>query len=778
MRDWSDARIRAYCVVKGWTVETIKKPETTHRAEQELGPSVVGGRLVWTSASHLTKADPNSAGGCLRRWFYETVLGLRSASTKAQETGTKLHSEVDGYLTQGRPLVSQLAIAGRAYIDAPGPGILIETAIHTAKDGALTGAWLYCGPTPIAGHVDLWNHRGFHINAEAELVADKPSTLETKDWKTTSDFKWCKTPTELASNIQLITYAEVGFRMWPQYDLARMTHVYFRTKGRPESQLVSVLCDREHVSRQWEYVSSIGRTIADAARETAADAVDANRNACSAYGGCPHRSYCTVGNHDSLADILGPRGAAEAVARLNQARGEQVDMSLINKLAPGALAPQAAQQPAPVMAPPAAGVAMQMQVDAEVAALQAQETARRQQTAAGIPAGFQEAVMYLSACGRGYPTITGRAANAIAVVTGSPNTGTIPGAGWLATKVPNGIEDPEILIRLVNEVRTLPALTSEPTVIATPPLAPTPPPSMLNQAPAPVAQMVPVAPPVQQPSLMQQPVTQIAPSLMVLPPDAPASNPALAAQPVEGLDNSKARELAAIQAAAQQTQVAGLAATAAIVQQTGALPTPAVVEAANTGTFSLLGTTQPTPAPVMATAPAAVAAAIATVAAATPETLLAAANITTEAPAAGKRKGPGRPPGSRKKRTVSETAQVGDVSNTVTTTEEDDDSLSIFVNTMPSLAFEDIRPYVDQLCASLCATYGAADIRCAPKEGPLSFGKWQGALAAFARQNPPPAGIYLARVCGPQDPVAVVADALRGRAIESGGLYAEGFQPV
>ena len=134
---------------------------------------------------------------------------------------------------------------------------------------------------------------------------------------------------------------------------------------------------------------------------------------------------------------------------------------------------------------------------------------------------------------------------------------------------------------------------------------------------------------------------------------------------------------------------------------------------------------------------------------------------------------PGRPRGSTSKKRT--TAPAGEAQ---TVEVDDETAISIFVNTIPSCAFEDIRPYVDKLCAALAQTYGAADIRCAPKEGPLSFGKWTGALAAFAKQNPPPAGIYLARVYGPADPVACVVDALRGQVIESGGLFCEGFQPV
>jgi hypothetical protein len=54
-----------------------------------------------------------------------------------------------------------------------------------------------------------------------------------------------------------------------------------------------------------------------------------------------------------------------------------------------------------------------------------------------------------------------------------------------------------------------------------------------------------------------------------------------------------------------------------------------------------------------------------------------------------------------------------------------------------------LERYAERLCAELCEKYGAADVRCAPNDSPLSFGKWAGALAAFARSSPPEPGAYV-----------------------------------
>jgi len=55
----------------------------------------------------------------------------------------------------------------------------------------------------------------------------------------------------------------------------------------------------------------------------------------------------------------------------------------------------------------------------------------------------------------------------------------------------------------------------------------------------------------------------------------------------------------------------------------------------------------------------------------------------------------------------------------------------------------DLGSYIDKLCAELCTLYKAVDIRCAPSDSPLSFGKWKGALAAAIRENPPENGTYV-----------------------------------
>lgn len=272
-------------------------PES-HRATQDNGPPVINHELVWTSATGITTADPHSFGGCLRKWYYDYVEDKKAPATEAMKGGTALHAEIESHLTTGAQLTSAMALTGRAFIPHPGNGLFIEKPIlfHT-RDGV-----------PIYGHVDLYNLRQQYIDENGVLTQDPPWSFEVKDWKTTSDFQYAKTKDELAKNIQLVTYAEAGFRTWTDLEHARLTHVYFLTKGRPASKIVTIRRTREEIAMRWDYSESVVRTMRDAARATSADHVTANRSACSAYKGCPHRGICSEHNFNSLNTLYAKIG--------------------------------------------------------------------------------------------------------------------------------------------------------------------------------------------------------------------------------------------------------------------------------------------------------------------------------------------------------------------------------------------------------------------------------------------------------------------------------------
>lgn len=79
---------------------------------------------------------------------------------------------------------------------------------------------------------------------------------------------------------------------------------------------------------------------------------------------------------------------------------------------------------------------------------------------------------------------------------------------------------------------------------------------------------------------------------------------------------------------------------------------------------------------------------------------------------------------------------------------DDSSGIGLFVNVLMR-GLPDVKGldhYLADLCNRLCVQWKAVDIRCAPDDSPLAYGKWKGALAALIRAEPPEPGDYLVHV--------------------------------
>lgn len=85
--------------------------------------------------------------------------------------------------------------------------------------------------------------------------------------------------------------------------------------------------------------------------------------------------------------------------------------------------------------------------------------------------------------------------------------------------------------------------------------------------------------------------------------------------------------------------------------------------------------------------------------------------------------------------------------------------ISLFVNAIPNDPFTDLASYVAEATQALQDQFGVIDIRMASGESPIGFGKWKGALAQVVKQDPPPAGTYVAFTRG-NELTEVVVEAL------------------
>jgi hypothetical protein len=303
--------------------------------------------VCYGSPSALKTGDPRKAsaegggseGGCAVKYWFQYVEKKKPPSTKAQETGTALHADLERYVLTGARDISELALCGLHMVPPPDAYPPTDLAVeldmgasyieaHAKRDPELAGVLLVArdlrllgryteadallraegllslSGLPVLGRIDMVHARGLNYGAaDVGDVADPPGTIEVIDWKTSSDVnRYAKTPGGLARDLQMLAYgrylilqaARLGLPGSAGAALAwlRLSHGYFQTRGRRLTRKVSVMLSVAEICDRWEQGAPVARTILDAARSNSAADVEPNLDSCDAYGGCPHRAYC------------------------------------------------------------------------------------------------------------------------------------------------------------------------------------------------------------------------------------------------------------------------------------------------------------------------------------------------------------------------------------------------------------------------------------------------------------------------------------------------------
>jgi hypothetical protein len=472
-----------------------------------LGRAVQDGVIRYLSPSSITKADPGSTGGCLRRWWFRYVAMRQEAEGKAQILGTQMHAELKEFLLTGKDSLGKIARALKQWIPTPipvwdatphlpYPGKL-WTEYEISGDPILSDPILFAAGIPIIGSIDVRNHRD--------------PIREVLDWKSTSSLDYLPTPELMANTVQMSSYGEYEARYAELREGSRaaapvrLTHGYTVTKGPADARRVSLVVTREQLARRWEEIEGVTRCMVDAAKEVDPNKVDANTAACFAYNRrCDHFEVCTAAQHNSLNEFTKPVPESPM----------SVD---VMKMLGMTQSPAAPTTPAPVA--PAAPAPMTMAE--RLAALEAQERAVAPQVVVQAPPPptytleFAEAAKALDAAGWGWPAVTGEAASMKSALTGVANTGHgFAGSGkYGALTVSTAQEVIELAAYVTAErAKIMTPVAQLPKVETAAPVPPVTTPPMI--APAPPVITAPVLPS----------STGMTPS--ILPPDVPASDPA------------------------------------------------------------------------------------------------------------------------------------------------------------------------------------------------------------------------------------------------------------
>lgn len=313
--------------------------------DERLGHAVADGLIRYLSVSALAKADPREHG-CFRRWAYRYVFGFTEAENekakKSKEAGGKLHAELEHYLRTGEKALSSLAMRGLHFVPRPdlyvaesgdivGRDLFIEYPLHEILPDGTVKSPLTAAGIPVVGYMDCAHGRGINQGAsDVTETQDPPYTVEVIDWKykgNTVDRYGNSTliPAErLIYTTQMAGYGEWFRRTWAHLTHIRLSHGVFPAKG-GEPRKITKLHVIDDCARTWEYVEGVARSIVDVAKETDVNKVPANLMACEMYGGCPHRAYCTAAQNNSLSRLFGETAASELQKEMQMGLLEQVE---------------------------------------------------------------------------------------------------------------------------------------------------------------------------------------------------------------------------------------------------------------------------------------------------------------------------------------------------------------------------------------------------------------------------------------------------------------------
>ncbi len=183
-----------------------------------LGATIINGQLKYASVSSVKTFDPRTRAGCPRRWHKRYVGRQREPESEnmivAKAAGLALDKEMKHYLLTGEKNLSALAIKGLHIMEQPGPGLSVDIQIHTLQyflngqpfaplpdpeDGTqakypegtqvVISSELSAAGIPFVGELDIAHSRGHYRDDDGEYHDDPPGTVEVADLKFKSNAK-------------------------------------------------------------------------------------------------------------------------------------------------------------------------------------------------------------------------------------------------------------------------------------------------------------------------------------------------------------------------------------------------------------------------------------------------------------------------------------------------------------------------------------------------------------------------------------------------------------
>lgn len=247
-------------------------------------------RKLWS----VSPSQVDAYRRCPRVWYNQTILKDREPEKPFQLRGTNIHKALEVYLTTGEvlPMVGDTQTMEFVQVAIPFlPKPIVDPywkEFPKDEKGAPTAMLLLEQP----GEMITWEG-GPSVTQFIDSVTALPKTCKIQDYKTTSDFRYAKTPQELQLNTQLCWNAKFIFAI-SDYEEIEIEHLYLLTKGRPKAKPVSTTVTRAQVEEVWKRDMALIREMVSWAElgPPTADPLPPNTQSCDDYGGCYYRTKC------------------------------------------------------------------------------------------------------------------------------------------------------------------------------------------------------------------------------------------------------------------------------------------------------------------------------------------------------------------------------------------------------------------------------------------------------------------------------------------------------
>jgi CRISPR/Cas system-associated exonuclease Cas4 (RecB family) len=277
------------------------------------------------SWSRVSPSQIDNYKKCPRSWYFKSILKVREEQRGAQALGTSFHlimEKVPKGLTwpsreDTNASPEEWAKAEQmAKIALP---LLPEDPSQLSRRECGISLETYPNGPQMIGYVDLAIPAG--VGWPAFLIPKTEKIIV--DYKTLSDFRYMKTPEELADNVQMMTYAkwaledlnsnpkdELGLTSIDPVASVRLLHVYAKTRppfSRSSIRESSAIVTPEQINTYWNKTLDTVREMEQVATYGSFEDVKAEgalNGHCEAYGGCSFRDKCGISKESGIKGLF------------------------------------------------------------------------------------------------------------------------------------------------------------------------------------------------------------------------------------------------------------------------------------------------------------------------------------------------------------------------------------------------------------------------------------------------------------------------------------------